>query len=84
MAGELIEYQTEDGVTVIRLQARDGNVWLSQADMADLFQATKQNISLRIRNILYDGEQDEDSVVKEHLTTAADWKAALKDGGDRG
>ena len=84
MAGELIQYQTEDGVTVIRLQARDGNVWLSQADMADLFQATKQNISLRIRNILYDGEQDEDSVVKEYLTTAADWKAALKDGGDRG
>ena len=75
MAGELIQYQTEDGVTVIRLQARDGNVWLSQADMADLFQATKQNISLHIRNILDDDEQDEDSVVKEYLTTAADGKA---------
>lgn len=75
MAGELIQYQTEDGVTVIRLQARDGNVWLSQADMSDLFQATKQNISLHIRNILDDGEQDEDSVVKEYLTTAADGKA---------
>lgn len=75
MAGELIQYQTEDGVTVIRLQARDGNVWLSQADMADLFQATKQNISLHIRNILDDGEQDEDSVVKEYLTTAADGKS---------
>lgn len=75
MAGELIQYQTEDGVTVIRLQARDGNVWLSQADMADLFQATKQNISLHIRNILDDGEQDADSVVKEYLTTAADGKA---------
>ena len=57
--GELIQYQTEDGETVIRLQARDGNVWLSQADMAELFQATKQNISLHIRNILEDGEQDE-------------------------
>jgi len=75
MAGEIIQYQTEDGVTVIRLQARDGNVWLSQADMAELFQATKQNISLHIRNILADGEQDADSVIKEYLTTAADGKA---------
>lgn len=75
MAGEIIQYQTEDGATVIRLQARDGNVWLSQADMAELFQATKQNISLHIRNILDDGEQDADSVVKEYLTTAADGKA---------
>lgn len=75
MAGEVIQYQTEDGVTVIRLQARDGNVWLSQADMAELFQATKQNISLHIRNILADGEQEADSVVKEYLTTAADGKA---------
>lgn len=75
MAAELIQYQTEDGETVIRLQARDGNVWLTQADMADLFQATKQNISLHLRNILDDGEQDADSVVKEYLTTAADGKA---------
>jgi hypothetical protein len=52
MSGEIIQYQTEDGATVIRLQARDGNVWLSQADMAELFQATKQNISLHLRNIL--------------------------------
>ena len=85
MAGELIEYQTEDGVTVIRLQARDGNVWLSQTDMADLFQATKQNISLHIRNILDDGEQGVDSVVKEYLTTAADGKpkVARKGKGDQ-
>jgi len=75
MAGEIIQYQTEDGATVIRLQARDGNVWLSQAEMADLFQATKQNVSLHIRNILNEGEQQADSVVKEYLTTAADGKA---------
>lgn len=75
MSSEIIQYQTEDGATVIRLQARDGNVWLSQADMADLFQATKQNISLHIRNVLADGELDEHSVVKEYLTTAADGKA---------
>lgn len=75
MSGEIIQYQTEDGVTVIRLQARDGNVWLSQADMAELFQATKQNISLHIRNILSEGEHSEQAVVKEYLTTAADGKS---------
>ena len=72
--GELIQYQTEDGETVIRLQARDGNVWLSQAEMSELFQATKQNISLHIRNILEDGEQDEEAVIKDYLTTASDGK----------
>lgn len=74
MSGEIILYQTEDGVTVVQLQARDGNVWLTQAQLAGLFQATKQNISLHIRNILADGEQDENAVVKEYLTTAADGK----------
>ncbi|MGK2959456.1 MAG: virulence RhuM family protein [Acidimicrobiales bacterium] len=75
MSGEIILYQTNDGVTVVQLQARDGNVWLSQAQMAELFQATKQNISLHIRNILVEGEQDEQAVVKEYLTTAADGKS---------
>jgi hypothetical protein len=68
MAGEIIQYQTEDGVTVIRLQASDGTVWLSQADMAELFQTTKQSISLHIRNILDEGELEEAATVKENLT----------------
>lgn len=74
MAGEIILYNTEDGSTVIQLRARDGSVWLTQADMAELFQATKQNISLHIRNILNDGEQEGEAVVKEYLTTAKDGK----------
>ena len=74
MAGEVIQYQTEDGVTVIRLQASDGSVWLSQADMADLFQATKQNISLHIRNILDEGELEEAATVKESLTVQTEGK----------
>jgi hypothetical protein len=74
MAGELIQYQTEDGVTVIRLQASDGNVWLSQADMAELFQSTKQSISLHIRNILEEGELDEAATVKENLTVQTEGK----------
>lgn len=75
MSGEMILYNTEDGVTVVQLRARDGSVWLSQAQIAELFEATKQNISLHIRNILDEGELEEDSVVKEYLTTAADGKA---------
>ena len=74
MAGELIQYQTEDGATVIRLQARDGNVWLSQAEMAELFQTTKQSISLHIRNILDEGELEEQATVKENLTVQTEGK----------
>lgn len=68
MAAEIIQYQTEDGVTVVRLQARDGNVWLSQADIADLYQTTKQSVSLHIRHILEEGELSEAATVKENLT----------------
>lgn len=62
MASDLIQYQTEDGVTVIRLQARDGNAWLSQADMAELFQTTVSNINKHIKGILADGELDEATI----------------------
>jgi hypothetical protein len=62
MAGEIIQYQTEDGVTIVRLQARDGNVWLSQADMAELFQTTVSNINKHIKGIIADGEQPEATI----------------------
>ncbi|QCO56295.1 virulence RhuM family protein [Pseudorhodobacter turbinis] len=74
MSGEVILYQTEDGRAQISLHAVDGTVWLTQAEMAQLFDTTKQNISLHLRNIFADGELVEGSVVKEYLTTAADGK----------
>ena len=74
MAGEIIQYQTEDGATVIRLQASDGSVWLSQAEMAELFQTTKQSISLHVRNILEKGELEEVATVKENLTVQTEGK----------
>ncbi len=49
-------------------------VWLTQARMANLFQTTKQNISLHLKNIFSEEELQEDSVVKEFLTTATDGK----------
>ncbi len=72
--GEIILYTTDDGQDRIQLRAIDGSVWLSQAEMAELFQTTKQNVSLHIQNILEEGELFADSVVKEYLTTAADGK----------
>lgn len=56
--GEIIIYQTEDGLTKIDVTMQDETVWLSQADMTKLFQTTKQNISLHINNIFKDGELD--------------------------
>ena len=73
--GELILYRSEDGLTKLQLRAVDGTVWLTQLEMAELFQTSKQNISLHITNILKEGELREDSVVKESLTTAADGKS---------
>ena len=71
---DLILYTTEDGRSQIKLRAQEQTVWLTQLEMAELFDATKQNISLHLKNIFEDGELDADSVVKESLTTAADGK----------
>ncbi len=71
---KVILYTTDDGQTKIDLKLKDGTVWLSQLQIAKLFNATKQNISLHLKNIFEDGELGEDSVVKESLTTAADGK----------
>ncbi len=71
--GELILYTTEDGKTAIHLKAQGETVWLTQLEIADLFQTTKQNISLHIKNILSTNELSE-AVVKDNLTTAADGK----------
>lgn len=71
--GEIVLYVAEDGRTAVRLRAEGGTVWLTQLQMTELFQTTKQNISLHIKNILAEEELDE-AVVKEHLTTASDGK----------
>ncbi|MCD8107779.1 MAG: virulence RhuM family protein [Oscillospiraceae bacterium] len=72
--GEIIVYQTEDGLTHLDVKLDGDTVWLSQAQMAELFNTSKQNISLHINNCFRDGELSPDSVVKEFLTTASDGK----------
>lgn len=71
---QIIMYQTEDGLTKIDVTLEDDTVWLNQAQMAELFQTTKQNISYHINNCFKEGELNETSVVKDFLTTAADGK----------
>ena len=64
---EIIIYQTEDGVTKISVTLGGDTVWLTQAQMAELFQTTPQNITLHIGNIYHEGELTPDSTCKEFL-----------------
>lgn len=71
---EILLYQTEDGQTKIDVRLEEETVWLSQVQMAELFQTTKQNISLHIKNIYEEGELEEISTVKDYLTVQTEGK----------
>ena len=68
----LILYTTEDGKSRIQLRADEQTVWLTQLEMADLFDATKQNVSLHLKNLFEDGELDPAATVKESVTVQAE------------
>ncbi|MCD7835283.1 MAG: virulence RhuM family protein [Lachnospiraceae bacterium] len=72
--GEIVVYQTEDGLTRLDVKFENETVWLTQMQMSELFQTSKQNISLHINNCFKEGELQPESVVKESLTTASDGK----------
>ena len=72
---QILFYQSEDGTSRIEVRLEEGTVWLTQALIAELYQTTIPNISIHIRNILKELELDQNSVVKEYLTTASDHKA---------
>lgn len=67
MAGEIILYTTEDGRSAIQLKAKDGSVWLTQADIAELFEVTPQAITQHIRTIYEEAEWDEAATCKSFL-----------------
>ena len=71
---ELIMYYSPDGKVRVSLWQQGDNVWLNQNQLAELFDTSKQNIGLHIKNIIKDNELNENSVVKCFLTTAADSK----------
>jgi hypothetical protein len=70
----IIIYKTSDGRASVALYAKDGNIWMNQNQLAELFTTSVPNISMHISNILKDGELEQDSVIKDYLTTAADGK----------
>lgn len=65
-----IMYTTDDGKVDIEVRLEDENVWLTQNSMAELFDTTRNNITMHIRNIFEEGELQESSVSKESLLTA--------------
>jgi hypothetical protein len=74
LRSEILIYQSPDNQTRIDVRLEDETVWLTQGQMEDLFQTTKQNIGWHIKNIFQERELVEMSVVKESFTTARDGK----------
>lgn len=70
----IIIYNTEDGKAKVVLYAKDGNIWMNQSQIAELFDTSVANISIHISKILKDNELSENSVIKNYLITAADGK----------
>ncbi len=73
-SNEIIIYKSNELSAKIEVKVEDETVWLTQAQMVELFNSSKQNISLHINNIFKEGELDKNSVVKYSLTTAQDGK----------
>lgn len=71
---EIIMYQTQDGETKIDVHIDEDTVWLTQADMVELFQSSKANISEHIKHIFEEGELEDNAVVRKFRTTAKDGK----------
>ena len=77
MDNDLILYTTDDGESQLVLRELGGQVWLTQLEMAELYQTSKQNISKHVKAVLSDGELAEGAVVNSKFTTAADGKEYL-------
>jgi hypothetical protein len=71
---DIIIYNTADGKAAVALYAKDGEVWMNQQQLAVLFDTSIPNISMHISNILKENELEDNSVVKNYLTTADDGK----------
>ncbi len=73
-SSQILLYTAKDGRQKIEVKLENETVWLNQGQMAQLFQTTKQNISLHLKNVFKEGELETNSVVKQYLTTATDGK----------
>ena len=75
---DLILYTTEDGQTRLNLRADGLTVWLSQLEIAELFQTTKHNISIHTKNIFQEGELAPEATVKESLTVQTEGRRQVE------
>ncbi len=76
--GQFLMYTDEDGTLKLDVRFENESVWLTQQLMVELFQTTKQNISLHIQNIYEEGELLPEATVKEYLTVQTEGKRAVK------
>jgi hypothetical protein len=76
--GEVIVYRTDDGHTQVELRAIGGTVWLTQAEIATLFDTTPQNITQHIRNVYTEGEQEEQATCKRFLQVRQEGRRAVE------
>jgi prophage maintenance system killer protein len=74
---DVLLYQSPDGQTRLQVQLQDETVWLTQAQMAELFDVSRPNVTMHLRNVFKEGELEEKSVGKESLLTATDGKAYM-------
>lgn len=74
----IILYTTDDGKSKLELHEVDGQIWLTQLEIAELYQSTKQNISLHVQNILEEGELLAEATVKDNLTVQTEGTRQVK------
>ncbi|HRN37609.1 MAG TPA: hypothetical protein PLL18_11950, partial [Flavobacteriales bacterium] len=72
---KLVLYQDENGITKVSVRFADADLWLTQNQIAEIYDTTKQNIGQHVKNILSDGELSQAAVVKDFFTTASDGKS---------
>ena len=72
--GEIIIYQNKENKVSLNVRLEDENVWLTQANLVDLYQSSKSNVSEHIKHIFEEGELTENAVVRKFRTTASDGK----------
>jgi len=76
---EIIIYRAEDGLTRIETKLENETIWLTQAQLVELYKSSKANISEHIKHIFEEGELNRDSVVRKIRTTASDGKSYMTD-----
>jgi hypothetical protein len=74
----IILYESQDGAVNLDVKLTDGTVWLSQAQMAVLFQTTKQSISLHVKNVFKVKELEPEATVKKYLTVQQEGKRSVQ------